>query len=92
MMWYSFVMPATRRTYRGIVQNGIIVLKPPAALPEGTEVEVTELTPPVLPDWEVAKQYIGTIRSSDKTVDVSERVDELLTEAHFVSQDDAPQR
>jgi hypothetical protein len=31
-------------TYRGKVQNGVIVLDPPATLPDGTEVKVEELT------------------------------------------------
>ena len=36
-------------TVRGVVRNGVVVLNPPAALPEGAEVEVgvlpTEFTP-----------------------------------------------
>ncbi|HEX8296317.1 MAG TPA: hypothetical protein VF593_08455 [Chthoniobacteraceae bacterium] len=32
-------------SYTGIVQNGVIVLRPEALLPEGTEVSVTPLLP-----------------------------------------------
>lgn len=82
-------MPVVKRTYRGVVRNGAIVLEPPVALPEGTEVEVSELLPPSQPDWDVGMRYVGTVRSSEDMVDVSERVDELLAEAHFTSHDDA---
>ena len=30
-------------TYRGRVQNGVIVLAPPASLPEGMEVNIAEV-------------------------------------------------
>jgi hypothetical protein len=34
-------------TYRGHVANGVIVLDPPAQLPEGAEVEVSLAEPPL---------------------------------------------
>lgn len=75
-------MLTTKRTYRGVVRNGAIVLEPPAVLPEGAEVEIIELNPPPVPDWEVAQRYIGAVRSADEPVDVSERVDEHLAEMY----------
>jgi hypothetical protein len=33
-------------TYRGRVKNGVIVLEPPASLPDGTEVKVDEVARP----------------------------------------------
>lgn len=82
-------MPAVKRTYRGVVRNGAIVLEPPVDLPEGAEVEVVELLPPNAPDWNVAMRYVGMVRSSNQETDISERVDELLAEAHFANQNDA---
>lgn len=80
-------MPVVKRTYRGVVRNGAIVLEPPVALPEGTEVEVSELSPPLQPDWEVAQRYVGAVRSAPDTVNVSEQVDEILVEAYLEKHD-----
>lgn len=48
-------------TYRGRVKNGVIVLDPPADLPDGAEVEVSPTDPESLgPTWaEVFKDVIG---------------------------------
>ena len=48
-------------TYRGRVKNGMIVLDPPAILPEGAEVEVSPTTEDSSgPTWaEVFKNVIG---------------------------------
>lgn len=44
--------------YRGIVKNGIVILEPGAALPDGTSVEVQAIGD--LPTWgEVLKDVIG---------------------------------
>ncbi len=48
-------------TYRGRVENGVVVLASPAELPEGAEVEVSLLgADPDEPTWaEVFKDVIG---------------------------------
>ena len=48
-------------TYRGRVKNGVIVLDPPAVLPEGAEVEVSPTSEDLShPTWaEVFKDIIG---------------------------------
>lgn len=48
-------------TYRGRVKNGVVVLEPPATLPEGVEVQVTPTAEEQLPPtWaEVFKDVIG---------------------------------
>lgn len=48
-------------TYRGRVKNGVIVLDPPASLPEGAEVEVVPTTEDLSePTWgEVFEDIIG---------------------------------
>jgi hypothetical protein len=48
-------------TYRGRVKNGVIVLDPPASLPEGAEVEVAPMSDESQPPtWaEVFKDIIG---------------------------------
>lgn len=48
-------------TYRGKVLNGVIVLDPPAKLPEGAEVDVAPVeAPDDEPTWyEVFKDIIG---------------------------------
>jgi hypothetical protein len=48
-------------TYRGHVKNGVVVLEPPATLPEGAEVEVSPAAgAQEPPTWaEVFKDVIG---------------------------------
>jgi hypothetical protein len=48
-------------SYRGRVRNGVIVLEPPASLPEGAEVEVREVgEEPSIPTlYERYKDFIG---------------------------------
>jgi len=48
-------------TYRGKIKNGVVVLNPPAVLPEGCEVEVALAGEQALPPtWaEVFKDLIG---------------------------------
>jgi hypothetical protein len=48
-------------TYSGLVKNGVIVLDPPAKLPEGSKVEVSPATDTAAePTWaEVFKDVIG---------------------------------
>lgn len=48
-------------TYRGRVQNGVIVLDPSVSLPEGAEVEVQPVQPETSsPTWaEVLKDIVG---------------------------------
>lgn len=48
-------------TYRGRVKNGVIVLDPPATLPEGVEVEVLPAQDDLSgPTWgDVLKDFIG---------------------------------
>jgi hypothetical protein len=47
-------------TYRGRVKNGVIVLDPPATLPEGAEVEVRAPHEEAGPTWaEVFRDVIG---------------------------------
>jgi hypothetical protein len=48
-------------TYRGRVKNGVIVLDPPATLPDGAEVEVSPTSSESLgPTWsEVFKDIVG---------------------------------
>lgn len=48
-------------TYSGLVKNGVIVLDPPASLPEGSKVEVSTTTETAAePTWaEVFKDVIG---------------------------------
>ncbi|MBI4581789.1 MAG: hypothetical protein HY718_18985 [Planctomycetes bacterium] len=50
-------------TYRGRVKNGVIVLEPPARLPEGAEVEVVSAPgEPAIPTLaERYKDFIGAI-------------------------------
>lgn len=51
---------ATAMTYHGRVKNGVIVLIPPASLPEGTEVAVSQVAEENAPTWaEVFKEIIG---------------------------------
>jgi hypothetical protein len=48
-------------TYRGKVKNGVVVLDPPAVLPEGAEVQIISTNgEPLPPTWaEVFKDVIG---------------------------------
>ncbi len=48
-------------SYRGRVRNGVIVLDPPASLPEGSEVEVREVggEAPIPTLYERYKNFIG---------------------------------
>lgn len=48
-------------TYRGHVKNGVIILDPPAEIPDGAEVEVrTSDQDSLAPAWtEVSKDVIG---------------------------------
>jgi hypothetical protein len=50
-------------TYRGRVKNGVIVLQPPAALPEGAEVDVSPAQPAgnIPPLNERLKDVIGIV-------------------------------
>ena len=50
-------------TYRGRVKNGVIVLEPPASLPEGAEVEVVPAAEaaPVPTLAERYRDFIGSI-------------------------------
>ncbi|MDB5307485.1 MAG: hypothetical protein JWO38_1687 [Gemmataceae bacterium] len=43
-------MSAPSTVIRGIVRNGVVVLEPPAALPEGTEVQIVVTPMPFTPD------------------------------------------
>ncbi len=47
-------------TYRGRVKDGVIVLDPPAALPEGAEVDVIPTPPDGVPSlFERLKDIVG---------------------------------
>lgn len=46
-------------TYRGRVQNGVIVLEKPGSLPEGTEVEVAPMAKEAVPT--LAERYKNLI-------------------------------
>jgi hypothetical protein len=70
-------------TYRGRVKNGVIVLDPPAALPEGCQVEVApvldESRPPAQSTRTLAERYaaiIGIVQ--DLPVDLSEQHDHYI--------------
>ena len=77
--------------YRGVVRDGVIVLEGDATLPDGTivTVEIEKTSREFTPDWNAAWEMLeefwkAELREDEKPCsDISERVDEYLTEAYF---------
>jgi hypothetical protein len=46
-------------TIRGRIEHAVVVLEKPGTLPEGTEVEVSPLTPPAKPVGEALEKLAG---------------------------------
>ena len=65
-------------TYRGRIKNGVVILDPPANLPEGVEVEVIPSGPDQLPPtWaEVFKDITG--KAEGLPVDMARNLDHYL--------------
>lgn len=61
-------------TYKGHIQNGIVVLDEPVDLPEGTEVIVERVEPGTLADS--LRDFIGAV--SDLPEDLAENHDHYL--------------
>ncbi len=66
------------KRYRGVVQNGVVMLEPGAQLADGTPVEVVEVETAFAPNWEIAWRMVGIARDREQCSDVSQRVDEYL--------------
>jgi hypothetical protein len=63
-------------TYRGHVKNGMIVLDPPAELPEGAEVTIQCNEPRETPKERPLLKYAG--QATDLPADASRSVDRVL--------------
>lgn len=63
-------------TYRGRVQNGIVVLDPPAKLPEGAEVTIELQETGAKPADNPLMKYAG--QAKDLPADASRSIDRLL--------------
>ena len=65
-------------TYRGRIKNGVVILNPPASLPEGCEVDVALAEEQALPPtWaEVFKDLIG--RAEGLPTDMARNHDHYL--------------
>jgi hypothetical protein len=63
-------------TYPGRVQNGMVILDPPAQLPEGAEVTVQLNDANALPENRPLMKYAG--QAQDLPADASRSIDRLL--------------
>ena len=63
-------------TFHGSVRNGVVVLDPPAELPEGAEVTVQLDKPPKSPQGSRLMKYAG--QATDLPPDASRSVDRVL--------------
>lgn len=51
-------------THRGHMQNGVIVLDPPAAIPDGAQVEITVVNPPTDADADEIPSLYDRLKSA----------------------------
>jgi hypothetical protein len=72
-----------RRTYKGVVKNGVIVLEGDGHLPDGTKVTVIveEKSAATKTVWDALAEIAGIFSSG--LTDVSERKDEYVAEAYY---------